>query len=118
MNGTLSVGSSATTLAPQGNVTVNGTVNLASSAKLTIATNKVLTIGADAVGMGDGLIKAQGEDSGGTITIAGAAGYTTTSTGVAAGAIADALEAFAADVETLAGALDLTSTFGPQVLTA
>ena len=112
VNGTLSVGSSATTLAPQGNVTVNGTVNLASSAKLTIATNKVLTIGADAVGMGDGLIKAQSEDSGGTITIAGAAGYTTTSTGVAAGAIADALEAFAADAQTLDGALDLTSTFG------
>jgi hypothetical protein len=87
---------------------------LATGSTLIVPTGKALTIERNAAASGDGVIKAQGPTDGGTLTISGVEGYTTTAVGVAGSAIAGALAAFTADTALLTDnpAFDLETTFG------
>ncbi|MDR2210126.1 MAG: hypothetical protein LBO65_01465 [Spirochaetaceae bacterium] len=89
-------------------------LEIATDSTLIIPTGKVLTIEAFSDTSGDGVIKALGAASGGTIVIDGVTGYTTTSTGVAGASLRPAVLAFAADTALLTNnsSINLFTTFG------
>jgi hypothetical protein len=115
VNGTLTLGGSTTQLAPEGNMTVNGTLTLSDgSSSITMATGKVLTLAETATASsGTGAIVAQGDVSGGTITIAGTAGYTTDPAGIVVNNFGAAVTAIMMTTATLTDkeTIDLDATF-------
>jgi hypothetical protein len=93
----LTLGSSVTNFEPTGDVTINGSLVLDGSSKITIATTKAITIPDPAKISGAGVIVAEGGGTGGAITIAGTSDYWTTNSGVAGDDLGTAVAAIAGE---------------------
>jgi hypothetical protein len=89
----------------------NETLTIAASSTLIIPATKVLTIARFGLVDGTGTILARGSTDGGSITVDGAEGYTTTAIGVAGDDFRAAVAALIADTAKLTNSIDLTATF-------
>jgi hypothetical protein len=91
----------------------DGTLTIAATSTLIIPTGKTLTIEPYGSTAGTGVIKALGTTFGGTITIDGVEGYTTTDIGVTGAALRPAVITIAADTVKLTNkaAINLQPTF-------
>jgi hypothetical protein len=89
----------------------NAILGLATGSILLFPAGKVLTFEPFATAEGDGVIKAVGSTTGGTIVIDGVEGYTTIDTGVEGDNFRTAVSALIADTGKLTDHIDLKPTF-------